>query len=1059
MHRDDPIVQRAARAARLLVLRTKFAVGYPARLGKSPTPAMLTEAAVALSSPYETDAHTAGYVCPGVRLRLKKSALREPELRGDAVPHMEWMFVDVDCKSAHATGCVDAEWRTREREKVDRLASVHPGCFYYETRGGYRFLYRLEPVPCGPTWAPFYKAVLRYLKSEFDIQGDPACADWPRLFRLPRTTRDGKKPENLPTRGDPNNIGFWTWRPRPEDLAPEPEDIQDFGEPISATSRLHEEFEKRGWFRGAGRLGKVTVRCPWENEHSNSGDERDAGAVVFPATTKFPLGGFVCLHTHGKRTKHVRKLFGLTRADLIAAELAARTQGQLVAPAEAARRIRTALESCATPGTISLIRSTTGSGKTTQVSDFVVKRRSGLIFVPMHKLGDDYDDRFTKADLFAERRKGVLAVRPGISPCTHARAAERLGELCIPARSMCGFCERREGCPVFEDNGRVVKGDLSIGVHQLLPSTIFHCMTGKAGYCVRPLVVVDEPPSPMVTVQWHAVRLEDNALPTEIETAYRRVMPGITSGLFALRKGGGGGPWSLRDVVSASGLAAAEVSALVEALATLVGVEWASEWATKTARQIKADEERASIGYGRKQPRSFTGQDADMTVLLALWAAAHFPDAPLAFPDDSGAIMLTTRAPWVIALLGYVDAGGPVVLLDATGDRMILDAAFGRPIAEFRVDVEDGVPWKRQLHYWSNGSRKRALYNGKIEARFVTPQIKRIARTAKARGTQRLALITFQQIAAPIAAWLAGEAKVPEWLPSEFVRLRDAIAISVGHFGALRGLNDWAEHDHLVVLGDPRPNLGQATQAARALGMSADAYMTSGATAELEQAFGRARTPHGKAGGLIEYYGTLTPPGPKWAGVEPTRSTDSYDPVELTGAGLRAMRRHLGLSKRAAASIVGVSDTAWNNWENRGEEAVPPGTTERVLEAIQPLDVEARVGRGVPTKYLNRGSSNVSGLHLPLVHECLAVAKDAIVARARDVAGSSRVEGLLAVHLLDAIAQWERVAEMYDSAAKGLNHSGDVDSAREADRRSVEAWLMCKGYAEDLYGLERESAS
>ena len=53
-------------------------------------------------------------------------------------------------------------------------------------------------------WRERYRRELLYLARRFGIEGDPACADWTRLYRLPHTTRDeGGKPEDLPTEGDP----------------------------------------------------------------------------------------------------------------------------------------------------------------------------------------------------------------------------------------------------------------------------------------------------------------------------------------------------------------------------------------------------------------------------------------------------------------------------------------------------------------------------------------------------------------------------------------------------------------------------------------------------------------------------------------------------------------------------------------------------------------------------------------------------------------------------------------------------------------------------------------
>lgn len=159
-------------------------------------------AAVALRQRYTTDAHTAGYSAPSVLRRLDKAAAEQ--LPGGV--RMVALFVDVDGAEHKA----DPAWRAAESSKIAAAFAALPGGFCYQTRGGYRLVWRLAaPVIIASAddaarWRLRYWRTLLALSRRFGLEGDPACADWTRLYRLPHATRDeGGQPEDLPTEGDP----------------------------------------------------------------------------------------------------------------------------------------------------------------------------------------------------------------------------------------------------------------------------------------------------------------------------------------------------------------------------------------------------------------------------------------------------------------------------------------------------------------------------------------------------------------------------------------------------------------------------------------------------------------------------------------------------------------------------------------------------------------------------------------------------------------------------------------------------------------------------------------
>jgi hypothetical protein len=181
----------------------------------------------ALRRAWPTDAHTAAYLAPDPPHRLcNTDAAGAAVWSLGVVPRMALLVVDVDHPATHEDNKrrkaaklpglpAPEEWRVAERAKVDALRAQHPGVVMYETRGGYRLVAELpDPVPIDSeaakaAWRRWYVSQLGYLSRAYAIEGDPACADWTRLYRLPRATRGGGHPEEWPSVGDARAIGLW----------------------------------------------------------------------------------------------------------------------------------------------------------------------------------------------------------------------------------------------------------------------------------------------------------------------------------------------------------------------------------------------------------------------------------------------------------------------------------------------------------------------------------------------------------------------------------------------------------------------------------------------------------------------------------------------------------------------------------------------------------------------------------------------------------------------------------------------------------------------------------
>ena len=207
----------------------------------------------ALSREYATDAHAVGYLATDDehgRHRLTIAALT----RG-VVPVMGVHLVDVDCADAHKVGGAAGDaWRAAEALKVDALRAAHPGVIAYDTRGGYRLVALLrDPVLISDAhaavrWRALVARRLAWLAREYGIEGDAACVDWTRLYRLPHATRakpDGTRgdaPERRPVHGAWADLGAW------------PDLTDDTRDADLATLR------DRGWEALAAHLAPATTR-------------------------------------------------------------------------------------------------------------------------------------------------------------------------------------------------------------------------------------------------------------------------------------------------------------------------------------------------------------------------------------------------------------------------------------------------------------------------------------------------------------------------------------------------------------------------------------------------------------------------------------------------------------------------------------------------------------------------------------------------------------------------------------------------------------------------------
>jgi len=205
---------------------------------------------------------------------------------------------------------------------------------------------------------------------------------------------------------------------------------------------------------------------------------------------------------------------------------------------------------------------------------------------------------------------------------------------------------------------------------------------------------------------------------------------------------------------------------------------------------------------------------------------------------------------------------GPTVLLDATADLQVLAALAGGEPPVTEVRVADGARVTRELLFWSGTRRQVFPADGLVRwDTGLTRYAREAFNRAIGRGARTIGLITWKPLADRIRAALAGgtDDAVATGIVAELAAA--GVTLLVGHYGAVRGRNDWRACEALITLGDPKPNLGATRAIAAVLGLSADhgAVYRRATGAEASQAAGRIRAPWRTNDVLHVHVGTVPP--------------------------------------------------------------------------------------------------------------------------------------------------------------------------------------------------------
>jgi hypothetical protein len=901
----------------------------------------------ALDLEHKTDAHLYAYVMRDQRgaplqrqPRLNKSALSWVRSLGFTV-WIECLFADVDTPG-HVPWT--DELRAVAIEQDRRLATA--GVYY--SANGRRIVQPLEHALEIDDTGEAEARIGTWLASLHDlgIHAD-RLTDWTRCFRLPHVRRDGRFSRSV-------RIDLSRMVPieAPEPSAPERRRARNrarFDLSVAADvggTPLAKAFAAAGMLGPSLGRGKAAIVCPFAGGHS-MGREYDSSTVLFGPTSRAPLGWVWC--SHASCADRSQEEFFEALPDAARALIPSRSEQNFygvqsaaahrtVPHAEARETLERAFRRA--PDGLSVVIAGCGTGKTEAAIAIAHERASRKldalrapphsktsISVPTTKLSREVADRVRAKGIAVRRIFGPLSVKrdDGSYECRiHACAsAFAKGGLSVPwelcegrGKQPCTYadtCAARGGVE-GPDNARIV-----VGPHKLLAR-----LSDDAGS--TGMLVIDEPPPLLSHEVLTSEHLVDCARDLEryFEPRYAAAL-GVS--LHALAQ------WILTAPLDApcalhDGVAHVDPARLEIALRA-TGTETAIEAAREAFEPLPEGQRRISLAPPVTRTSAGIARAA-LYVARAIGEAsrvARLVQTSLAADPTQTRARVEERAGRRVLVLTVADMqlrealqrNGQVVVADA-GGRLHL------PIYKIVVGYEphlaeahaaDGVEVER-VHIVRRASRAGWFRNGQLHVDgSVVRALELAVDWLNERPFENAAMITFLPLELAIraawgedvrAAWLQRE-QDPAALEEAASRLRPALRrlakrLDLGHYLGVRGLDHWKDHDALVTIGDPWPQLTDARWEADFLRLKEgwESRLTDAARQELEQAHGRLRTVHRKTPCRALHVGALRPGG--WSQCE-EREDAGGRPKRLRKAEAEAVVREHG-SVAAAARALGI---------------------------------------------------------------------------------------------------------------------------------------------------------
>lgn len=995
----------------------------------------------ALRRAWPTDAHTAAYLAPDPPRRLcNNDAAGAAVWSLGVVPRMALLVVDVDHPATHEDNKrrkaaklpglpAPEEWRVAERAKVDALRAQHPGVIMYETRGGYRLVAELpDPVPIDSeaakaAWRRWYVSQLAYLSRAYGIEGDPACADWTRLYRLPRATRGGGHPEEWPSVGDARAIGLWRrtvdeaadaaelvrlaghdprWGAYARLLVPPPPRARAAraprSRPVDATvcplippgplaadlavalgslprgtrARHDARLAVAAVLRQVGWTTQRIERLVVELAVALGKDARALVAETVPSTVKLVDhgGAFLgepYLRAHAPEVWRVLAdaLGEQTTAARLAAALDARGVPDLVSRETAAGQLRAAYRDARDARWLLLLRVTAGAGKTfaavADAADNAARGQRTALLAPSHAVAHEMLERLAERGVVGHHLVSIAAHKVDGAHTCHAHEPGQLlasgGVSVVPAlcdgrglgeapraqRSLPivqhrdahpdAPCPRRGECPAHAAAVAPIPSDalVVVGVHQHAERA-HEWLRGTPGA----LLVVDEAPPLLDAARWSGAELLDAARRAETALARRDAWRGDLLRAAGMGLASSGEASSVRDVLRA-GLVAQGMTA--DAAAEQVSA-WASQSTTDNgparptpARRLLlrarrgADEKlRRGVDVLRAAGRLSAALVGEQGVVVSVATRTYGPDV--------GALELRVAAVVEPLRAALRDQSLGRVVLDATADPTLLVPYVGA-VVDRSITVADPCKVRRTFIPWGHGTRRHTLLPGggvrwsAIRAAFSEALAVALPDVPDG-GT--VALLSYRALVVALRrAWEHPETADPDAARLLAPLRARGIVPLWGHYGGLRGRNDWAAADAAVCIGTPYPTVAEQEQRAETMTaqVSARDLVCHEARAELEQAVARGLRGHRtKPLSLVVVAAEL----PRLADARwSVRALPVGRPVAADAAELVTLAERMGIA--AAARAAGVSRSTVQR-ARRAERALPPpgGVSQCVAE-------------------------------------------------------------------------------------------------------------------------------
>jgi hypothetical protein len=508
-------------------------------------------------------------------------------------------------------------------------------------------------------------------------------------------------------------------------------------------------------------------------------------------------------------------------------------------------------------------------------------------------------------------------------------------------------CEFAEGCIAKEGVEGPAEARITVGPHALLNA--LDAAAGTTG-----LLVIDEPPELLDTVR---LSLEDLAtaqaqLPAFDErfaAAARPALDAVYAWVAELAT-----PGAVTTIPEAVRTTAHRISP-----ASLDQAHFATCTAGDAVECLAAGNtpEREGrpplmkfeeVRLARRSVDRATLLGAASKALWTLYRAVVSKDPVAARVEDLdrlGRVLLVTFSRDQLARA--LKREGAVVVMDANADlarpAMAKVVGYEPPLHHFAA--EDGARITRTLLRCGSATRKGWIKGGKlvIDGSLSTALQAALAWAQEDPAATRLGLITLHVVEVAIAAALHPDNKENAGTWKKLRQSKKALAeareklgpilrawpgeVRLGHYGAVRGLNDMADVDCLVTLGDPWPNLGEVQNEVAYLGLPEtwEARVEARCRAELQQAHGRLRTVHRARPGRALHVGNVLPAGTGWSSgrVEYRRLENAPRTAVSTmpATEILAMIETLG-GTRAAARELGCAIGAVHNFTS-GKRKLP----------------------------------------------------------------------------------------------------------------------------------------